>query len=111
MEKWENEIKNGKALFLTDSYFFDALCKYDVEQIGEIKFKVLNQRSEPCSDSDSQKAMLRDFAIEWQSNINDYNYSWGDCCEYDAFFYNYGKKLGLLDEFVENGICGKDDDE
>ena len=51
-----------------------------------------------------QKSKLRDFAIEWQRNLTDYNYSMADFAYWGSYFYKYGKRYGILKEFKENAI-------
>lgn len=51
-----------------------------------------------------QKSKLRDFAIEWQRNLTDDNYSMAYFAYWGSYFYKYGKRYGLLKEFRENAI-------
>lgn len=51
-----------------------------------------------------QKSKLRDFAIEWQRNLTDDNYSMTYFAYCGDYFYRFGKRYGLLKEFKENAI-------
>lgn len=50
------------------------------------------------------KRALREFAIEWQYNIQNTDVSYGDMLTWFSFFNKYGKRYGLIREFKENGI-------
>lgn len=52
-----------------------------------------------------EKEKARDKAIDWQSDFNNHNYSWGELAWYANYFEKLGKRYGLLREFRENGIC------
>ena len=52
-----------------------------------------------------RKGYLQDIAIEWSNNFSQYNWSYGEIAEITSFFYENGKRYGLLKEFRENGIC------
>lgn len=51
------------------------------------------------------KAKARQAAIDWQLDFPNHNYSWGELQVWNQYFYNLGKRYGLLKEFRENGIC------
>lgn len=51
------------------------------------------------------KAVARQEAIDWQNDLANHNYSYGELCEFVMYFEKLGKKYGLLKEFRENGIC------
>ena len=90
----------------TNKALFQMICKYDVKQVGEEAFFCEENPFEhsPKSYKDKQ-ATLRNFAIMWQSNFGDYNYSYSELANWGDFFEEYGKKYGLLREFRENAIC------
>ena len=50
------------------------------------------------------KERVRNFAIEWQLDFCNHNYSWGELAIYQEMFYKLGKRYGLLKEFRENCI-------
>lgn len=51
-----------------------------------------------------RKEKAREKAIEWQLNFENNNYSYYDLMLWGDYFYNLGKRYGLLKEFKENGI-------
>jgi hypothetical protein len=51
-----------------------------------------------------RKESARGFAIEWQLDFENNNYTWGELAYYQDLFYKIGKRYGLLTEFKENGI-------
>lgn len=50
------------------------------------------------------KEKYRQEAIEWQLDFGNHNYSWGELAYWGDYFYEKGKRYGLLKEFKENGI-------
>lgn len=50
-----------------------------------------------------KKSWLRDKAIELSSC--EYDISWLELSNLQDYFFQYGKKYGLLKEFRENAIC------
>lgn len=50
------------------------------------------------------KENARNKAIEWQSNFNDNNYSYGELAYYQSYFEHLAKRYGLVREFKENAI-------
>lgn len=52
-----------------------------------------------------KKEEIRQEAIEWQQKFTSNNYSYLESMEWGNYFYNLGKRYGLLREFKENGIC------
>ena len=98
--------KNGSNPYITttNSNLFNMLCKYDLEQVGSASFYVLGRRGKFKKTYQTKRAILRDFAINWQYDFSNLLYSWGNLADWGAFFEEYGKKYGLLREFRENGI-------
>ena len=88
----------------TDEEFFRMICKYEVEQVGERDFQVIEERK-PTKTYFDKKVRLRGFAIDFQLGFSDWCYFWGDIIDWRIFFEEYGGKYGLLREFRENGIC------
>lgn len=52
-----------------------------------------------------RKEKARQEAIEWQVGFSEKNYSWDELLRAQTHFEKLGRKLGLLKEFRENGIC------
>ncbi len=52
-----------------------------------------------------RKNAVRQKAIDWQSDAENHNYSWGELAEWQSYFERIGRRYGLLSEFRENGIC------
>ena len=52
-----------------------------------------------------RKECIRAEAIDWQREIEEANYSYGELLETTNYFEKAGRKYGLLTEFRENGIC------
>lgn len=48
---------------------------------------------------------LRDLAIEWQLIFASLSWSYLELAEIQNYFYENGKRYGLLKEFKENCIC------
>lgn len=46
----------------------------------------------------------RQYAIDWQTSFQDYNYSYGELIEWSNLFEELGKSYNLTEEFKENGI-------
>ena len=51
------------------------------------------------------KEQARDQAIQAQTIISNNNFSYYELMVISEHFEKTGKKLGLIDEFKENGIC------
>ena len=52
-----------------------------------------------------KKECVRDKAITWSHLHGLIVMDWFDCATIGEWFYRYGKRYGLLNEFRENGIC------
>jgi hypothetical protein len=50
------------------------------------------------------KTAARERAIQWQSEFDKHNYSWGELAEWSDYFTKLAKRYGLVEEFKENGI-------
>ena len=50
------------------------------------------------------KESARAKAIDWQKDFANHDYSWGELCEFSAYFTKLAKNYGLTHEFRENGI-------
>ena len=53
----------------------------------------------------TKKAVARQKAIDWQKDVANHNYSYGELCEFVMHYEKLGRRYGLLKEFRENGIC------
>lgn len=51
-----------------------------------------------------RKEKLRDEAIQWQFDFSERTMSYYDLMVEQSYFYEHGKRYGLLREFRENGI-------
>ena len=52
-----------------------------------------------------RKEAVRQEAVNWQLDFSNHNYSYNELATWGEYFYNLGKRYGLLREFHENGIC------
>ena len=52
-----------------------------------------------------KKEMARREAIDWQNDLCNHKYSYGELAEFGYYCEKLGKRYGLLKEFRENGIC------
>lgn len=50
------------------------------------------------------KKNARNKAIEWQSDFDSHNYSYGELIYWADYFRGLAKRYGLVREFEENGI-------
>lgn len=50
------------------------------------------------------KEEVRQFAIDWQADFSNQNYSYSDLAVFQDMFSRLGRKYGHLREFRENGI-------
>lgn len=69
------------------------------ENIEELHFHIRGKNYQ------ERKANLEDLAKDWQLNFSQYSWSWGELAEICNWFYENGKRYGLLREFKENAIC------
>ena len=54
---------------------------------------------------ETKKETARQEAIDWQNDVANHNYRYGELAEFVMHFEKLGKRYGLLKEFRENGIC------
>ena len=88
--------------------FFRMIVAWRPEMIDANTFKCPKEPTKAyyCgTDYQFKKSALREFAIEWQGAIANFDMSYEDVAWYGEFFETYGKRYGLLTEFRENGIC------
>ena len=50
------------------------------------------------------KEEFRQIAIDWQNSFSEKNYSYGEIMEFRNKLHPLAEKIGLLEEFKENGI-------
>lgn len=50
------------------------------------------------------KEEVKQFAIDWQADFSNHNYSYSELEIFQDMFSCLGRKYGLLREFRENGI-------
>lgn len=50
------------------------------------------------------KDSARNKAIEWQSDFENHDYSYGELAYWQDYFRSLAKRCGLVREFKENGI-------
>lgn len=53
----------------------------------------------------AKKEMARQEAIDWQKDVANHDYNYGELAEFGEHFEKLGRRYGLLKEFRENGIC------
>ena len=56
------------------------------------------------SEYRKRKERARNFAIEWQLDFHNQNYSYGEIVYYQTLFYKLARRYGLIKEFKENAI-------
>lgn len=102
-------FKSGSNPYITtsNSWLFQMICKYYVEQVGNNSFVVCGSRewNGNRQNYEGKKEVLKAFAIEWQGYFENTSYSYGELANWQDFFEELGKRYGLLKEFRENGIC------
>lgn len=52
-----------------------------------------------------RKGYLENIAIDYSNNFASLSWSYGELAEIGNWFYENGKRYGLLREFRENGVC------
>ena len=87
------KCKEGYNAWHSDT--FSPLCK-DIEILDfKISGKTYRER----------QASLEDLAKDWQNWFAGLEWSYGELAEIGNYFYENGKRYGLLKEFKENCIC------
>ncbi len=71
----------------------------NIKNIETLDFKISGKNYE------EKKASLKDLAINWQNNYSSLSWSYSELAEINNYFYENGKRYGLLKEFRENAIC------
>lgn len=86
---------DGNDISLWNKRTFSPTCE-NIETLDfTIKGKTYKER----------KDCLKDIAIEWSNNFSQHSWSYGELAEITDYFYENGKRYGLLKEFRENAIC------
>lgn len=102
------EFPNGGNPYITKtlSEFWRMIVKYYCQQIGDNSFVVEGEREWNGKHTrEGYKEILWAFAIDWENDFSNRNYSYGELADWQEFFETYGRKYGLLREFRENCIC------
>ena len=106
----EDLFKDRESL-LDKTDLIDNPFLKDMEAIGII-LDILNQLKdypqilEACYENYlTRKIHLQNEAIEWQRETANESLSYGELAEAQERFEEKAKRYGLLEEFVENGIC------
>ena len=76
----------------------DTFCPY-CKNISILDFKISGKTYE------EKKASLEDLAKDWQYNFSSLSWSYSELAEICNYFYENGKRYGLLKVFKENAIC------
>lgn len=95
--KVKHEVESNKELF-------DLLATHDYRQVDADEIIVCERLFRKPGTYQEKKAALHEIAVIWQSDFPELVYGWGDALDWGDFFYEMGKKYGLLTEFKENGI-------
>lgn len=87
--------KTSNGYKVWNTLTFSPTCK----NIKMLDFKISGKTYQ------ERKASLEDLAIEFSNNFASLSWSWGEIAEITNYFYENGKRYGLLKEFKENAIC------
>lgn len=90
---YNNYGENGYKLW------FEETFSPSVENAKILDFKISGKNYQ------ERKASLQDLAIDYSNNFASLSWSYNELMEICNWFYEKGKKYGLLREFKENGIC------
>lgn len=76
-------------------------------ELGQVEVEVLGKERENKMKTTyaSNKAVVRQEAIDWQNDLFRDNRSYEEMREAAEHFEKLGRRYGLLKEFRENGIC------
>lgn len=92
---------------LADKEGYDLVRKFELGQVDveilekERKDKMKNTKTTYARN----KAVARQEAIDWQKDVANHDYNYGELAEFGEHFEKLGRRYGLLKEFRENGIC------
>ena len=85
--------KEGYDVWHSDT--FSPYC----ENVETLDFKISGKNYR------EKQASLEDLAKDWQLHFCDFGWSYGELMVIQTYFYENGKRYGLLKEFKENCIC------
>lgn len=81
------------------AFIFNDVCLYDLELLENNHYACVAPLK-----TDSPKEALSNFAKEYQRAQAELSTSYEELAFWSGFFEEYGEKLGLSEEFKENGI-------
>lgn len=76
-----------------------------IQDVLDVIYRTANTSALRKNIYEIKKDCIRNEAIDWQQKFSEKSYSWAELAEKQAYFYEMGKRYGLLREFHENGIC------
>ena len=79
---------------------YETVCKYDLEMLDNEHLAEVSTYKEEIDP----KEALTNFAKNYQRAQSELSTSYEELAFWGGFFSEYGEKLGLLEEFKENGI-------
>ena len=101
-------FRDGSNPYITMTYhkFFEMIMAFDPEMIDNNTFSVTSFMRYKPTTYEGKKDRFRSFAIQWKqrTGCGDFDLSYEDLIQWQAFFHYFGSKLGLVREFKENGI-------
>ena len=86
---------------------FEAVCLYDLEMLDNehlAEVSAYPRGRELLNDVGHQKEALINFAKTYQRAQSELSTSYEELAFWSGFFSEYGERLGLSEEFRENGI-------
>ena len=87
---------------------FKVICLYDLAMVDNNKLVECSDYSglpqKLLEDTEHQREALRSFAKEYQRAQTELSTSYEELAFWEGFFQLYGEKLGLIEEFEEQGI-------
>ena len=86
---------DGNDISLWNKRTFSPTC----EDIMTLDFTIKGKNYQ------ERKSCLQDIAIDYSNHFASLSWSYGELAEIVDFFYENGKRYGLLKEFKENGVC------
>lgn len=92
---------------LADKEGYDLVRKFE---LGQVDVEILEKEREDKMKNTKttyarNKAVARQEAIDWQKDVANHDYNYGELAEFGEHFEKLGRRYGLLKEFRENGIC------
>lgn len=92
---------------LADKEGYDLVRKFE---LGQVDVEILEKEREDKMKNTKttyarNKVVARQEAIDWQKDVANHDYSYGELVKFGEHFEKLGRRYGLLKEFRENGIC------